>query len=272
MKQYIDEAAAYIKSKTDSKPSVGLVLGSGLGAYGETLENAVHIAYKDIPHMKTSTVVGHAGAFILGEKAGKTVIAMQGRLHYYEGHSLDDVVFPIRLMAALGVGRIIITNAAGGVNTAFAPGDLMLITDHINLTGINVLHGQASLEFGDRFPSLSQPYDRAWQALVQKSGEKAGIKLQKGVYYYCTGPSYETAAEIRAIRALGGDAVGMSTVHETVCAVQMGMRVLGISCISNMACGVLDQPLEHKEVLETTARVREQFVKFLDEILTKTDS
>jgi len=269
MKQYITEAADVIRSTTGQRPKIGLVLGSGLGSYAETLKDACVIPYKEVPHMKTSTVMGHQGAFVIGKKSGTGVIAMQGRLHYYEGHSLDDVAFPIRLMKELGVETIIITNAAGGVNLSFHPGDLMLLTDHINLTGINVLQGTAALDFGVRFPSMSQPYDRACGQLVLEAAAEEKIILQKGVYYYCIGPSYETAAEIRAIRTLGGDAVGMSTVHETVCAVQMGMKVIGISCISNMACGILDQPLNHQEVLETTSRVRDTFVRLIDRILLK---
>jgi len=269
MKELVSQAVEYINSKTDIKPKIGIILGSGLGAYGETLEEQCIIKYQDIPNIKASTVPGHNGAFVLGKKSNKNVIVMQGRLHYYEGYSLDDIVFPLRVMKQLGIEKLIITNAAGGVNLDFNPGDLMLIKDHINLTGINVLRGQEALEFGVRFPSMSEPYDKKMISLAAVAAKESNILLRKGIYFYTTGPSFETASEIKAIRALGGDAVGMSTVHEVTCAVQMGIKVLGISCISNMACGVLNKPLTHSEVLETTARVKTAFITLLDNIISK---
>lgn len=261
------KAAGYIKNKLDIMAEAGLVLGSGLGSYAEGLANAEVIHYKDVPGMPVSTVDGHKGAFVIGDKAGKQIICLQGRVHYYEGRSPEETVFPLRVLKALGVKKLILTNAAGAVNTSFAPGDLVCITDHINLTGLNPLRGMKALEFGERFPSMSQAYDAELRALALEAARQAGIPLKQGVYYYCAGPSYETPAEIRAIRILGGDMVGMSTVFETVAAVQAGIRVLGISCITNMAAGILKTPLSHAEVMETGRRAEGAFASLIDKII-----
>ena len=240
------KAAGYIKSKLTVTAQTGLVLGSGLGNYADGLSNASVIHYKDVPGMPVSTVQGHKGAFVIGEKAGRQIICLQGRVHYYEGRSPEETVFPIRVLKALGINKLILTNAAGAVNTDFAPGDLVCITDHINLTGLNPLRGTKT---------------------ALDSALQAGIKLKQGVYYYCAGPSYETPAEIRAIRILGGDMVGMSTVYETVAAVQAGIKVLGISCITNMAAGILKTPLSHAEVMETGKKAAGAFASLIDKII-----
>lgn len=262
-----ENAANYILNVCGKTPDCAVILGSGLGQWGDTLENGHVIPYSEIPGMPVSSVKGHSNCFIIGEKCGKTVLAMKGRIHLYEGWSAQETVFPIRIMKRLGVTKLIITNAAGGVNTDFKPGDLMLITDHINLSGHNALRGSEATEFGERFPSMSAAYDKQLREVAQRAASRLGIMLRSGVYFYSAGPSFETPAEIRAIRILGGDAVGMSTVHETTAAVQQGMRVLGISCITNMAAGILDVPLTHSEVLETGERVKDKFAMLVDEII-----
>ena len=261
------KAAGYIKSKLTVTAQTGLVLGSGLGNYADGLSNASVIHYKDVPGMPVSTVQGHKGAFVIGEKAGRQIICLQGRVHYYEGRSPEETVFPIRVLKALGINKLILTNAAGAVNTDFAPGDLVCITDHINLTGLNPLRGTRALDFGERFPSMSEAYAPDLIKTALDSALQAGIKLKQGVYYYCAGPSYETPAEIRAIRILGGDLVGMSTVYETVAAVQAGIKVLGISCITNMAAGILKTPLSHAEVMETGKKAAGAFASLIDKII-----
>ena len=252
-------------------PKIGLILGSGLGDYADSFENIQKISYGDIPHMKISAIKGHNGALVFGKKAGQQLVAMQGRLHYYEGFDLDDVAFPVRLMKELGVEILIITCAAGAVNPNFSVGNLMLITDHLNLFGPNVLRGQTSLEFGERFPSMNEVYDFKLRDLVKQSAAKISADskawLKEGVYCYFPGPSYETPSEIKAARLLGADAVGMSVVHEAVCAKQMNMKVLGISCISNMACGICESPPTHEEVLKTTAKAQMNFCKLLDSLI-----
>lgn len=265
----IQEAKAYIESKMKTKPTIGLILGSGLGVLADEIEDAAIISYSDIPHFTKSTVVGHKGQLVIGTLEGKQVIAMQGRFHYYEGHGLDAVVFPVRVMKALGVETIVVTNAAGGVNTDYQPGDLMLISDHINFTFRNPLIGPNDETMGVRFPDMSEAYSKRLRALAKEVASDLGITIREGVYCGFTGPSYETPAEIRMLRIIGGDAVGMSTVPEVIAARHIGLEVLGISCISNMAAGILEQPLNHEEVIETTEKVKAQFLQLVHGIIAK---
>jgi len=261
----IEESTAYIKSKLgDLAPRVGLILGSGLGDYANSLEGAVKIPYADIPGFLTSTVEGHAGQFVAGRRGGMTVLAMQGRFHFYEGYAQSEITIPVRVMSKLGIDTLVVTNAAGGVNTSFAEGALVAITDHINYSGQNPLIGQNLDEFGPRFPDMTNIYTKALRTRLLEKTSAEGIDLAEGVYVMFSGPSYETPAEIRFTRAMGGDVVGMSTVPEAIVASHCGMRVLGISCVTNMAAGVLDQPLDHSEVVETANRVHSTFVRVLD--------
>ncbi|WP_432664809.1 purine-nucleoside phosphorylase [Wukongibacter baidiensis] len=259
----IEETYAFLKGKIDFKPEIGLILGSGLGILADEIEEPSYISYGEIPNFPVSTVEGHAGRFVIGTLNGKKVIAMQGRFHYYEGYSMKDVTFPVRVMKKLGVETLIVTNAAGGVNEEFKPGDLMIIEDHINFAFDNPLMGKNYDELGPRFPDTSRAYDRELIEKVMKIAEESNIELRKGVYTLMTGPSYETPAEIKMIRFLGGDAVGMSTVPEVTVAAHSQIKVLGISCITNMAAGILDQPLCHEEVVETAAMVREKFINLV---------
>ncbi|MCH5584257.1 purine-nucleoside phosphorylase [Shimazuella sp. AN120528] len=263
----LQEAVAFIQKKVKVEPKIGLILGSGLGMLADEIQNAVTIAYDQIPHFPVSTVEGHAGELVVGELEGQKVITMRGRFHLYEGHALESVTFPIRVMKALGVETILVTNAAGGVNTSYEPGNLMLIQDHINLMYRNPLIGPNDASLGERFPDMSTAYDVELRELAAKLAAAQGIKLQSGVYAAVLGPSYETPAEIRMIRAVGADAVGMSTVPEVIVARHAGIRVLGISCITNMAAGILPQPLSHAEVMETAERVKGDFVQLLHSIL-----
>lgn len=263
------EAVAYIQPKLTEKPTIGLVLGSGLGVLADEIENPTVIPYQEIPGFTVSTVVGHKGQLVIGKLQGKQVVAMQGRFHYYEGHDLADVVFPIRIMKLLGVETLIVTNAAGGINESYRPGDLMLIKDHINLTGRNPLIGPNDDSLGTRFPDMSEAYSKRLRELAKSVAAEQSIQLQEGVYVGLLGPSYETPAEIRMLRILGGDAVGMSTVPEVIVAKHMQMEVLGISCISNMAAGILEQPLSHEEVMETTEKVKAEFLGLVQGVLAK---
>ncbi|MFC4767251.1 purine-nucleoside phosphorylase [Effusibacillus consociatus] len=263
----IEEAAKAIQAKIRIKPTIGLVLGSGLGVLAEEVKEAEKVPYGEIPHFPVSTVEGHAGRFVFGEFAGQKVAVMQGRFHFYEGYSLEQVTFPIRVMKQLGINTILVTNAAGGINPDWEAGDLMLIKDHINCTGQNPLIGHNEPDLGPRFPDMSNAYDRELRALAKQVADRQGIRLREGVYAGLTGPSYETPAEIRMLRGFGGDAVGMSTVPEVIVAKHMGMRVLGISCISNMAAGILDQPLSHDEVMETAEKVKNTFSTLVREIV-----
>jgi purine-nucleoside phosphorylase len=266
-KNNVKRAADYIRNLFSEKPNIGLILGSGLGVLADEIKNPVAIPYRDIPNFPVSTVEGHAGELVLGELSGQPVVAMKGRFHYYEGYTFDQVTFPVRVMKELGVDTLIVTNAAGGVNESFTPGDLMIIEDHINNMGSNPLIGANEPEWGPRFPDLSEAYTRSLQDLAVKTAKEIGLTVQRGIYFGNTGPSYETPAEIRMIRLLGGDAVGMSTVPEVIIANHAKMDVLGISCISNMAAGILDQPLDHSEVMETTEKVKVQFLQFVKEIV-----
>ena len=263
------QAAKFILSKTKLRPKIGLVLGSGLGAFADDLASAVKTDYKRIPHFPRSTAIGHAGRLVIG-KAGKIpVAAMQGRVHFYEGYSLEEVVFPIRVFARMGIKSVILTNAAGGINRNFNQGALVVIRDHINLQGSNPLIGANDDRFGPRFPDMSQAYSRKFREIALDEGGALGMVIHEGVYAGLTGPSYETPAEIRALAAIGADLVGMSTVPEVIVARHMGLEVLGISCVTNMAAGILDQPLNHKEVLETGERVKGQFIALLQKIIPR---
>lgn len=265
----ISETKDFILSKTNLKPTIGLILGSGLGSLADEMSNPVKIPYDQIPHFAKSGAIGHANELVIGELNGKIVVAMKGRFHYYEGFSLEEVTFPVRVMKALGVEKIIVTNACGAVNTSFKPGDLMLINDHINLVANNPLIGPNDDQLGTRFPDLSDAYSKELRALATEVAAEKGIELQNGVYAWWTGPAYETPAEIRMIRILGADAVGMSTVPEVIVAVHGGIKVIGISCLTNMACGILDQPLNHQEVIEVAARVKEKFITLVKGIIEK---
>ena len=263
----IHAAAEYIRQRIAVSPTIGLILGSGLGDFADTLENRVVIPFSQIPDFPQPTVEGHAGAFVIGSCRGKNIIALQGRIHYYEGHPQSVITIPVRVMALLGVKKLVLTNAAGGVNLNYYPGDLMLISDHINYSGGNPLIGANLSEFGPRFPDLSDVYTKNLRQAILKAAEKKGIALRQGVYAMYSGPNYETPAEIRMFRILGADAVGMSTVPEAIVAAHCGMQVVGISCITNMAAGVLPQKLDHKEVIEIAALVHDKFHNLLEIVL-----
>jgi len=267
--QQINEAAQYIAGQINVKPEIGLILGSGLGVLGDHIENATVIAYEQIPHFPVSTVEGHAGELMIGTIAGKTVVLMRGRFHMYEGYAPEVTAFPVRVMKALGVTSLIVTNAAGGINLEFASGNLMLISDHLNLTGKNPLIGSNDAELGARFPDMSEAYSKRLRAIAKTVASEKGIGLVEGVYAGLLGPSYETPAEIKMLRIIGADAVGMSTVAEVIAARHSGIEVVGISCISNMAAGILDQPLSHVEVMETTDRVKSQFLELVTSLIAK---
>lgn len=256
-----------VKKKIDFEPEVALVLGSGLGEYAREMDVKAVVPYEDIPGFPVSTVVGHQGRFLFGYVKQVPVVAMQGRVHYYEGYPITDVVLPVRLMGLLGAKKLILTNAAGGVNFSFNPGTLMVITDHIASMVPNPLIGPNMEGLGTRFPDMSEIYDRKLREIILQAGRNTGVSLQQGVYVQLTGPSYETPAEIRMCRAMGADAVGMSTACEAVAARHMGLRVCGISCITNMAAGISGQPLNHKEVQETADRVAEEFCKLVTETI-----
>ncbi len=264
----IQAAAEYIRAHTAYRPDVGLVLGSGLGDYADLLENPQRIPYSQIPDFPQPTVSGHTGAFVFGIRHGKPVVVLQGRLHYYEGFSQQELTLPIRVLSAIGVKTLVLTNAAGGVNLDFSDGTLMLISDHINYSGANPLIGRNLDAFGPRFPDVSDLYTKSLRTAIRDMAKAAGIPLAEGVYMMFSGPNYETPAEVRMARVLGADAVGMSTVPEALVAAHCGMRVAGISCITNMAAGVLDRKLNHAEVIETAQRVHDRFQSLLDGILT----
>ena len=248
-----------VREKTDFLPEIGIVLGSGLGDFARQVEKSAEISYDSLPGFPVSTVAGHAGKLIFGYVRSVPVVGMQGRVHYYEGYSMEQVVAPIRLMGMLGAKKLLLTNAAGGVNMDFAPGDLMVITDHISAFVPSPLRGENPEALGRRFPDMSRVYDEAMGRAVLTAGEKLGQSLRQGVYLQWQGPNYETPAEIRMFRTLGADAVGMSTVCEAIAARHMGLRVCAISCITNMACGILPQPLSHEEVQQTADRVKDKF-------------
>ena len=263
----IRNAVDYIRSRTDAEPTFGMILGSGLGDFADTLENRQVIPFTDIPDFPAATVPGHAGAFVFGRKHGKSIVCLQGRLHYYEGHSMDVLTIPVRIMARLGVQTLVLTNAAGGVNKNYRPGDLMLITDHINYSGSNPLIGVNDPELGPRFPDVTDLYSAGLRLKIKLAAVESGIGLRQGVYMMFSGPSYETPAEIRMARILGADAVGMSTVPEAIVAAQCGIHCLGISCITNLAAGVSPNKLSHQEVMETAALAHDKFHSLLNLIL-----
>ncbi|OUM96837.1 MAG: purine-nucleoside phosphorylase [Thermobacillus sp. ZCTH02-B1] len=266
---HIREAADFIRSRAALVPEIALILGSGLGVLADHVEDAAVIPYRDIPHFPLSTVEGHAGELVVGRLAGRNVVIMRGRFHMYEGYGPELTAFPVRVMKALGARTLVVTNAAGGINTSYRPGDLMLITDHLNLTGRNPLVGPNDDELGPRFPDMSEAYSRRLRAIARETAREQGLELREGVYAGLLGPSYETPAEIRMLRALGADAVGMSTVAEVIAARHCGLDVLGISCISNMAAGILDQPLSHEEVMETTERVKSRFLALVTGVIPR---
>ena len=265
--EQVQRAAALVRTKSAAFPPIAVVLGSGLGGFASSFDAATSIPYADIPEWPASNVVGHEGRLVIGEVNRRPIAALSGRAHFYEGHDLRTVTFSIRVLGMLGVRTLILTNAAGGINAGFAPGDLMAIDDHINLLGASPLTGPNDERFGVRFPDLTNVYSPRLRALADAAAAAQGMTLRHGVYAACHGPSYETPAEVRYLRTIGADAVGMSTVPEAIVARHMGMEVLGISCITNFAAGVLPQPLNHDEVLETAARVRETFIALLKGVI-----
>jgi purine-nucleoside phosphorylase len=263
----IQEVVDFLKPRMPEQPQAGIILGSGLGAFADSIQNPVIIPYADIPHFHAPSVEGHQGRILFGRLRGVPVAALQGRWHLYEGHSMDSIVIPTRALAALGVRGLLLTNAAGGVNLNFRTGDLMVIEDHLNLMGDNPLTGKVSATFGPRFPDMSEPYCRKCISHIEEAANRLGIPIRKGVYMGLRGPTYETPAEVRMIRSLGGDAVGMSTVPETIAARHLGMRVAGISCITNMAAGIEQKTLDHSEVQETASKVMTQLSNLICEAL-----
>jgi purine-nucleoside phosphorylase len=265
----VAEAAAAVRAQIGAVPSVAIVLGSGLGGFAGTLTDAASMPYARLPHWPVSRVVGHEGRLVVGRTKGRVVAALSGRCHAYEGYDPGTLAFAVRALAVLGVRTLVLTNAAGGINTGFAQGALMVIDDHINLTGLNPLVGANEERFGPRFPDMTEVYSRRLRRLADEAAQSMGRTLPHGVYAALLGPSYETPAEIRYLRTIGADAVGMSTVFEAIAARHMGVEVLGISCITNMAAGVLPRPLNHDEVMETAQRVRGEFVALLEGIVER---
>jgi len=264
---HAEAAAHFIQKKSKLRPKIALVLGSGLGAFADEFDGAARIPYAKIPYFPRSTAIGHAGQLVLGKVDSVEVLGMQGRVHLYEGYSAQEVTFPIRVFSRMGVKAVILTNAAGGIKREFTQGRLVVISDHINLQGANPLSGPNDENFGPRFPDMTNAYDKKFRELTLAAGRKLNIELGEGVYAALAGPSYETPAEIRYLRTIGADLVGMSTVPEVIAARHSGMRALGISCVTNAAAGVLDQPLDHKEVLETAERVKSQFIGLLRAVI-----
>jgi len=263
-----EHATRIIRARMNVEPRIAIVLGSGLGGFADDFDEAVGIPYEEIPGFMRSTAQGHAGRLVVGKVDGVPVVAMQGRVHYYEGYSLEEVTFPIRVFNLLGIKTLILTNAAGGINVELQQGALMVISDHLNLMGDNPLRGPNDERFGPRFPDMSAVYSPELQAMVVDEAKAAGVEVRRGIYGALSGPSYETPAEIVLLRNLGGDAVGMSTVPEAIVARHMGLEVLGISCITNMAAGVSDAPINHEEVMETGERVRATFTELLRRVIS----
>ena len=262
-----EHAARVIRSRISIEPRIALVLGSGLGGFADDFEESVGIPYEDIPGFVRSTAQGHAGRLVIGKIESVPVLAMQGRVHYYEGYSLEEVTFPVRTFGLLGVKTLVLTNAAGGINVQLTQGALMVISDHVNLMGVNPLRGPNDERFGPRFPDMSAVYSPELQELVVDEAKVIGAEVRRGIYGGLSGPSYETPAEIHLLRGLGADAVGMSTVPEAIVARHMGLEVLGISCITNMAAGISDEPINHEEVMATGDRVRETFAELLRRVI-----
>jgi purine-nucleoside phosphorylase len=263
----IIEASQYIQSRISAKPKVGIVLGSGLGIYVDQIENKTIIPYQDIPHFKRTSVEGHEGRLIFGEVHGVTVAALQGRLHAYEGYAMEDIVLPVRALAALGIELLFITNASGGINENFHPGDLVTISDHINLTGRNALVGPNISELGPRFPDMSNAYDLELNQLMTQVAQNHHVDLKSGVYCSVLGPTYETPAEIRMIRVIGGDMVGMSTVPEVIAANHLGLKVAGVACITNYAAGIKPEKLSHADVKKVAEKAMVGFATILTETI-----
>jgi purine-nucleoside phosphorylase len=264
-----ERAAKFILSKTKLRPKIALVLGSGLGAFADELTEATRIPYTKIPGFPRSTATGHAGQLVMGKTENVPVVAMQGRVHSYEGYSAKEVTFPMRVFGRLGIKAVILTNAAGGIDERYKQGALVAIRDHINLQGANPLIGANDERFGPRFPDMSKAYSQAYRAIVTEEARRLKMEIQEGVYAALSGPSYETPAEIRYLRTIGADLVGMSTVGEVIVARHMGIEVLGISCVTNMAAGILGQTINHQEVMETGERVRTQFVALLRAVIPR---
>ena len=264
-----DSAAQWILQRTPLRPKIGLVLGSGLGAFADSLTNSTRVAYSDVPSFPQSTAIGHAGRLVIGNAGQVSIAAMQGRVHQYEGYSAQQVAFPIRVFGRLGIKAVILTNAAGGINLGYSQGALVLIQDHINLQGTNPLLGPNDDRFGVRFPDMTQAYSRAFRQIAREEASKLNLILHEGIYAALLGPSYETPAEIDHLRRIGADLVGMSTVAEVIAARHMGLNVLAISCVTNMAAGILDQPLSHAEVMETGERVKSTFEALLGAVLPR---
>ena len=264
-----ESASNFIFTKTDLRPKIALVLGSGLGAFADEFETPTKIPYAEIPHFPRSTAIGHAGQLVVGKVGEIAVAGMQGRVHLYEGYSAKEVAFPIRVFARMGIKAVILTNAAGGIKREFVQGQLVVIKDHINLQAANPLVGANDERFGPRFPDMTVAYDRRFREMTVGEGNRNRIGLYEGIYAALPGPSYETPAEIRYLRTIGADLVGMSTVPEVIAARHSGIRVLGISCVTNAAAGILDQPLDHKEVLETAERVKSQFIALLKMVIPR---
>ena len=267
-----EAAARVVLGRTTLRPSIALVLGSGLGGFADSHSDAVRIPYTEIPSFPRSTAIGHAGQLVVGKAGDVVVAAMQGRVHLYEGYSAQEVAFPMRVFGRMGIKSVVLTNAAGGINRGYAQGALVLIRDHINLQGQNPLTGANDERFGPRFPDMSEVYAKAYRGAAREEASKLGIELNEGVYAALLGPSYETPAEIEYLRRIGADLVGMSTACEAIAARHMGMRVLAISCVTNMAAGILDQPLSHAEVMETGERVRTTFEKLLRAVLPRVEA
>ena len=267
MLEKIQETAAYLKGKMHTSPETAIILGTGLGSLANGITEKYEIKYSDIPNFPISTVEGHSGKLIFGKLGNKDIMAMQGRFHYYEGYSMKEVTFPVRVMRELGIKTLFVSNASGGTNADFEIGDLMIITDHINYFPEHPLRGK-NIPYGPRFPDMSEAYSERMQQIIKKEAQKLGIPLKEGVYLQLTGPSYETPAEIRMNRTCGADAVGMSTACETIAARHMGIEVCGISCITNLAAGMTSQHLNHQEVQQTADRVAEQFQELLTAIIT----
>jgi purine-nucleoside phosphorylase len=264
-----ERAAKFILTKTRLRPRIGLVLGSGLGAFGDELAGATRIDYKKIPNFPRSTAIGHAGRMVIGKVSDVPVAVMQGRVHYYEGYTQQQVIFPMRVMARMGIRAAVVTNAAGGINRDFKQGCLVVLSDHINLQGTNPLIGPNEDRFGLRFPDMTKVYWKAYRDAAMEEGKRLKIEMTHGVYAALTGPSYETPAEIRYLRAIGADLAGMSTAPEAIAAAHLGIRVLGISCVTNMAAGILDQPITTEEVIETGERVKADFVALLRAVIPR---
>ena len=262
-----EHATRIIRARTTVEPRIAIVLGSGLGGFADDFEDAVGIPYEDIPGFVRSTAQGHAGRLVIGKIDGIPVLAMQGRVHYYEGYSLEEVTFPVRTFGLLGIKTLILTNAAGGINVELTQGALMVLSDHVNLMGVNPLRGSNDERFGPRFPDMSAVYAAELQELVVDEAKAIGVEVRRGIYGALSGPSYETPAEIHLLRNLGADAVGMSTVPEAIVARHMGLEVVGISCITNMAAGISDEPINHEEVMATGDRVRETFTELLRRVI-----